>query len=266
MAMQVLNATNPAEVASATMIEADLGVGNRRLLVISGLAILDWKIDTDEVTGRETRVNLGVYARNLESASPFVGLSYIANDETGFVFAVDQARVELDPGTGELWLYLHLALMGEWSSLQRVGYQVVATVVKAESIISGSISWPTALMRPASADPALVAPALTIVANHRTMGEPDGPFAPQEVLRPVAWGKLTGLEVGDQTCTARYEVVAAPLAMPLKVTLGVAPTFAPHLHGGSFRVTKTAGPDIFTLSPAHIADQVDFAIRWEQIN
>ena len=50
------------------MIDADLGVGNRHLVVMSGIAIYNWTIDTDELTPGEVRVKLGVYARELERA------------------------------------------------------------------------------------------------------------------------------------------------------------------------------------------------------
>jgi hypothetical protein len=258
--VQILDVKNPQHVSSATVVEADLGVANRRLLIMSGLAMVNWVIDTDELTGAETRVNLGVFARDLESASPFVGLAHIANDETGFAMAVDQAKVQLDPATGELFLYFKMALMGEWSSLERVGYQVVATVVRADASISGTISWPTSLYRPPSADPASVAPHLVITANHRTMSQPDGPFAPEERLEPVANGAVTNVIIADDTCRATYRIAAPPMAMPLKVTLAVNRSFAPNAHG-TLRPKLSAGPEVFTLTPQRPAETVDFIIE-----
>lgn len=265
--MKTLNANDPAHVSSATVLDADLGVVGRHLLVASGLAMVNWKIDTDEATGGEARVNLGVYARDLESATPFVGLAHVANDETGFVFAVDQTRVDLDPGTGELSLYLKMALMGEWSSLERIGYQVVATVVRAESIISGTIVWPTSVFRPPNLDPATIAPHLEIIANHRTMTEPEGPWAAEEKLTPVASGTVTEVVVGEQTCSAKYRIANPPMAMPLKVSLKALRSFAPDVVGSGALVTsRTGGPEVFTLNPQHSAEIVDFKIEWQRIN
>ena len=118
--MQILDVRNPAQVTSVGQIDADLGAGNRRLLVLSGIALTDWKYDSDELAHGETQINLGVYARDLEQWSAFVGLASISNDETEFVLATDTARVELDPGSGEALLKVHTALMGEWSCVGRI--------------------------------------------------------------------------------------------------------------------------------------------------
>jgi hypothetical protein len=122
-----VRARDPSQVASATILDADLGVGNRHLLVMSGVAIYMWRIHTDEIARGEVRVKPGVYARDLERASPFVGLASIANDESEFVFATDYPRVDLNPDTGELSLYVQTALQGEWSGFNRFAYQVVAS-------------------------------------------------------------------------------------------------------------------------------------------
>ena len=70
----VLDARNPLQVSSARVVDADLGVHDRHLLVISGIAIVNWTIDTDETQTQEIKVRLAVYGRELEQASPFVGL------------------------------------------------------------------------------------------------------------------------------------------------------------------------------------------------
>jgi hypothetical protein len=253
---QIFDARDPNQVASATVLDADLGVGNRHLLVMSGIANYNWVIDTDETAQGEARVMLGVYARELEQASPFVGLGGIANDESEFVFATDLARVDIDPETGELSLYVHTALEGEWSDFGRFSYQVVATIVHVGSFIEGTITWLTSLMRPPSNDPSTVASHLTVVASHRELTSGDGIFRPTEKLTPIAPGAIQSLKVGDEHCEAKYRIDNPPMAMPLKVTVTVLPGFA----SGTIVASRVRGSDIFTLTPQDPSETVDFEI------
>src|SRR5882672_1098958 len=162
--MANLDVRDANQVASVSVVDADLGVGGRRLLVLSGIAITDWKLDSDELHAGENQVRLAVYARNLEQWSAFVGLASIGNDETEFVFAADSARVGLDPYTGELILYFNTAILGEWSYLGRVSYQVVATVVRVTPHIPGRITWEKELFTPPSRDISTVAGELVVLA------------------------------------------------------------------------------------------------------
>jgi len=256
---KVLHAQDSNEVASATTIDADLGVHNRHLLVMSGIAIYNWRIDTDEVQYGEVRVKLGVYARELEQASPYVGLATIANGESEFVFAVYRARVDLDPDTGELSLHVNTAVQGEWSEFYRFGYQVVATVVRVGTFVEGTIAWPTSLMRPPSNDPSTVASNLTVTANHREMTSPGEQFGATERLTPVTPGTIDALRVHDDVCQAHYRIDNPPMAMPLKVTVAVDPGFAPGA-GGPVVAARVHGPDVFMLDPFDVSEVVDFAI------
>jgi hypothetical protein len=256
---QVLDARDSNQVASATVIDADLGTGNRHLLVMSGIAIYNWTIDTDELAGGEVRVMLGTYARELEKASPFVGLASIANDESEFTFATDEARVDLDPSTGELSLYVRTALQGEWSGFNRFAYQVVATIVRTGTFIEGTITWPTSLLRPESNDPATVAPHLAILANQHELISTEGAFGPFEKLAPIAPGAVHALNVAGDQCEATYRIDNPPMAMPLKVTVNVRHSFAPAAVGAVV-AGRVAGPDVFTLSPSQPSEKADFGI------
>ncbi len=89
-----LDANNPEQVASHSVIDADLGIMGRRLVVISGIAIRDWKIDSDQVVTGEVRVLLRVPAENVEQSTIHVGLASIGNDDTAWVFDTDTARLE----------------------------------------------------------------------------------------------------------------------------------------------------------------------------
>ena len=49
------------------------------------------------------------------------------------------------------------------------------------------------------------------------------------------------------------------MAMPLKVTVSVDPGFAPG-GGGPVVSGRVRGPDVFTLTPYHTSETVDFAL------
>jgi hypothetical protein len=254
---------DPAQVVSVKVIDADLGVGNRRLIVASGIVLVSWRRNSDEGTlPGDERVWLDIYARELEQWSAFVGLASIANGKSGFVFATDSARVEINKDSGELSLVINDALAGEWSALLRFSYQIVATVVRAATGIAGTISWPTALFRPETDDPVALQRVLGVVAGHRELitpqGSPQGSFA-YERLTPVAAGSLEKLTIGRERCAATYRIANPPMAMPLKVSVSVLEGFGTATSAG-----RVAGPDVFTLSPAHPAETVDFEIAaWQ---
>jgi hypothetical protein len=257
---QVFNARDPNQVSSARVIEADLGVHNRRLFVISGIAIYNWHVDDDMGEHGEVRVNLGVYARELENAAPFVGLAAIGNGESEFVFSIHEARVDLDSESGELSLYAKTAVLGEWSEFYRFSYQVVATVVHVGTYVEGTITWPTEVMKPPSDDPSTVAPLLVVIANRHEMTSTAGPWGAYETLTPIVPGAIQSLTVHNDHCEAHYRIDNPPMGMPLKVTVTPQPGFT-QASGGAATAERIRGPDVFTLSPFNTSETVDFAIK-----
>ncbi|ORA29321.1 hypothetical protein [Mycobacterium aquaticum] len=259
--MGVWNSQNPNQVVSMGTIEADLGVANRWLLVMSGIVLLEWRYDSDVVLRGEERVLLGVHARDLEQWSAYVGLASIQNSESGFLFATDWARVELDPNTGELVLIVNTALMGEWSALHRFSYQVVATVVRVGTAITGTITWPTELFRPESDDPAIAQSVLTVVANRYENVPASGGNFGYENLTPLVPGAIEHLTVSADECQASYRIPNPPMATDLRVTLNIAQAFSAQDPGASVGWGQTKGPYDFTLTPQHPTEEIDFQIR-----
>ena len=147
-----LDANNPEQVASHSVIDADLGIMGRRLVVISGIAIRDRTIDSDQVVTGEVRVLLRVPAENVEQSTIHVGLASIGNDDTAWVFATDTARLETSE-SNELVLVVNMALMGEPSDLHRFSYQVVVVKRIVVSEITGTIRWSSSLFAPGSTLP-----------------------------------------------------------------------------------------------------------------
>lgn len=256
----VMHADNPQEVANQMVVDADLGVDNRRLLVISGIGIYGWLIDTDETAVGEIEIRTGIFARDFEQGSVFVGLASIGNDDSEFVFAVDRATVQLDPNTGELYVHAHTALMGEWSSFNRIAYQIVATVQRIGAFIEGTISWPASLHRPPSNDPSTIAPSISVVANQHELipSTQQGMIfgsSMVEKLTPKMPGAIHSLTVGRSECKASYRIDNPPMGMPLKVMLTLSGVFPPATYWA-----QTTQPYVFTLSPTNPSETVDFAL------
>lgn len=249
-------AKDDRQVGSRSDIDVDLGVGGRRLIVTSGIVLLGWQYDSDETWRGHETVWLDVFAHDLEQWSAFVGLASIANDESGFVFAVDSATVRMDAASGELILEINDALMGESSSLNRISYQVVATVVRTTTGISGKISWPTALWKPGSSDPGEAQQQLTVVANRYEVVKPPGGFAYTK-LTPIAPGLIESLQVTETQCVATYRIPNPPMGVDLQVTVTAGADF--HAPAG-VGVGQVSGPTTFVLSPAQPNAQADFAV------
>jgi hypothetical protein len=263
--MAVWDTRDKNHVISQGSIEADLGVGNRRLMVLSGIVLMEWRYDSDEVRRSEERVLLGVYARDLEQWSAHVGLASIQNDESAFAFAADWARVELNSDTGELELVVNTALMGEWSALHRFSYQVVVTAVRVGTAITGTISWPAALFRPESDDPANAQNVFSVVANRYEMTPSSGSNAftgtfAFEKLTPLIPGVIESLDVVNDQYQASYRIPNPPMASNLRVTLGVAEAFRVQSPQASIGVSQTKGPYSFTLTPQNPAEEIDFRV------
>jgi hypothetical protein len=262
--MKEFDVNDPTQVSSPTVIEADLGVGGRFLVVASGIMIADWEVDTDDILHGDDLLHLHIPADHIDGVTIHVGLASIANDDTGYVFAVDAATAEVDETTGELNIRFATAVMGETSSLNRYSYQLVASVRRDVAEVSGVVSWDRAFLDPGSALPSSVAPHLSIQLNTRTVVHhaPAGGFASDEVtLVPIAAGDVTAVTIDDGTVRAAYRVLNPPKGHELEVTVGLIGFTPP---GGQ---TLSAAPDpvgvsVFTptLSAPSRSD-VDFVVR-----
>lgn len=212
---------NRGQLVSHEVIRADLGVFGRELVVISGIAQLDWRIDdSDSKHDEQCTVRLRERVDNIENVTVHVGLASIANDDTEFVFAVDAASVRVDEA-GELVLDAQLALLGDWSVLARFSYQVVAVTRRVDAQISGTITWDIDQFVPATLDPAGVSGVFTIVAHQREVqhikGKPGEFDRTVETLTPVTPGEVVSVTSDGSTVQARYRITEPPKGVPLKV-------------------------------------------------
>ncbi|GLY32792.1 hypothetical protein [Kineosporia sp. NBRC 101731] len=226
-----LDVLDSGQVTGHMVQRTDLGALGRQLVVLSGIANPAGQAGGDEVQRDTCRVLLREPAEQLEQATVHVGRS---RDDLP---ATDQAHVETGPD-GLLILVTHLAMRGETSDPQGFSYQVVLTkrVVTAE--ISGTISWPTAWLRPSGPAPAAVAGVFTMVANPLTATE-DAP--------PVPRGEILSVIIAGDTCHAIYRMTELPKNAELRITVTQRGLAGP----GPISMTSTvAGNDIFTLTTA----------------
>jgi hypothetical protein len=94
------NANNPQEVTQS-ILDADLGVDGRHLIVISGLVTTDWKLDVaaDEDQHKKCIVSLQypvVDIEDFEQISIHTTLAGITNNDRGFTFASDLSYCDID--------------------------------------------------------------------------------------------------------------------------------------------------------------------------
>ncbi len=254
---------NPNHVAGHKVIRADLGVLGRAMVIISGIARPEWRINDDHIHHTPCVLHLQERVDDLEQWTVSVGLASIGNDDTAYAFATDEATLSVDD-SGELVLTTQLALMGEPSALSRFGYQIVCTSRHVTSGITGSISWPTYLFRPTSTSPGAVSGVFTILANehHVEVKHQQPPLFDQivETLIPVTPGEIVAVRIAEDQCAADYRIVEPPKGVELKVTVRQQQMTAPPPNSVEVRPVTPNG-DMVTLTPLEpTRSGVDFAV------
>jgi hypothetical protein len=191
---------------------------------------------------------------HLSVAVSHIGLANIANEETNFVFALDQSNVELDP-SGELTLHVWSSILGEETLIHRFGYQVVAHVHPVAARISGSIQVPKEILDIKGWSAAAVAGLFQITAN-RTERVPSGPFV-FDKLTPVAWGVTHKIRTSPKANFVDYTIDACPFNVPLTVEVKL----QGNLQMPSVAVGQVAGPRpaVLTTNQPDAAG-VDFSV------
>ena len=247
-------------VSSHQVLRADLGVGGRTLVVLSGIACAEFNGSGSDVVLETCRVLLREPAESVEQSTAYVGLASISNNDSAWVFAANRASVETDPASQELVLVAPLAVATGDSFFHRFSYQVVLTERVVETLITGTLTWETAMLRPASEDPAAVSSVFAIVANTVTVSE--GTLGTSEHLTPVANGAVTKLQVGDVTCSASYMITNLPKGKLLQVTVG-----QHGLQPASLSMVPTAtGVDRTTLTVAQpVKVDVNFVAKKDDV-
>jgi hypothetical protein len=254
----ILSALDPKQVASPSSFDVLIGEPARQLIILSGIAIPEfWTNHDEEVSRDEIVVKLGVFVARLERATAHVGLASIANDETNFLFALDTATVEAEPGTGELTLRVNAAILGEETLIHRFGYQIVAHAHRVFAQISGTIRLPREILDIEGWGAPDIASLFEITANRiEHVPTAPGQFAFDKLVA-VAAGR-TGVVRGTRTdAFIDYTIDGCPLNLPLIVEVRLVGRLA--LTGVA--VGQTAGPRpvlLTNLKPD--ATGVDFGV------
>ena len=250
-----LSVLDPKQVSSPSSFEVQIGEPAQRLMIFSGIAIPEfWTNHDEEVNTTDIVVHLNAFVSSLDRAVSHVGLASIANDETNFLFALDQSKVELDP-SGELLLHVWASLLGEETLIHRFGYQVVAHVHPVAARISGTIQIPRDILDIEEFDDADVAGLFTISAN-RTERVPSGPFVFDKLI-PLAWGVTGSRRTSQQANFVDYAIDACPFNAALTVDV----TLEGRLRISSVVVGQVAGPRPVVLTTSQPdATGVDFSV------
>ena len=258
--MVTLHANNSNEVTSASSLEVLLSDPAVRLMIFSGIAMPELRVNDDDRTyPDEVIVKLGVNVSMLVKAVSHIGLASISNDETAFTFATNSGTVEVEGGTGELQLRVKTALRGEKTYLHRFGYQVVAHVRKVSARIAGTIKVPRRILDLTTRQPVEVAGQFVINSNTVEL-VPGAPGSFQfERVTPVAWGETGELRSTESECFVDYTIDGCPFNVPLRVLVEPAP--GSRFQGQSAVCGQVAGPrPVFLTNTVPEVDGVDFAI------
>lgn len=245
--MIFLDANNPDHVGNPRVIEVGLFEPNRKMLILSGMALPEWSVNDDDHTYRETaQVNLRHTVLAVDQASVVVGLASIGNDDTTFLIAADRTSLDIDPNSQELLLTVDMALQGEHTGLNRFGYQVVALVTTQQTGISGVIRWNRGLFDPGGLSAGQIAQLFQITANHVDHFVPPAGFA-YDKYTPVAYGVTSGLSHDTADFIVPYEIPGAPYGQPLVVKVDVGSLFQCQ---GSPGAGQISGPNPVVLTVA----------------
>jgi hypothetical protein len=255
----VLHASDPAQVASASSLEALIGEPAKRLFIFSGIAIPNfWTNHDEETRSDEVIVRLGVFVSSIDRAAVHVGLAHIANDETAFAFGVNANQLEVEPGTGELLLRVFVTALGEETLIRRFGYHVVAHVRTVAARISGTIALPKNILDVADMPDAEVASLFRITANTQETIKPPPPAFSYFKYTPVATGQTQVVRQSPDTCFIDYKIDGCPFNAALYVEVALQGRLAAIPGVG---VGQTAGPRPVVLTNIQPdASGVDFGI------
>lgn len=256
----LLDANNSSQVSSPNIIEVDFaGQPGQKTLIISGIACPEWEVtDDDHLYNQSVEINLRQTVLAVVQSTVSIGLASIGNKNTAFQFACDSTDLRADSVTQELKLTASLALKGDWSILNRFGYQVVALVTTQATGITGTIRWDGELFNPDWLPPGELASLFLITAN-TVSSMAGGPFGGPTVYSPVAAGVSTGISTEGADFVATYKIPGGPYNQPLVVLVSPSSFFKT---ANASYVAQVGGPNPVILTVAQPGvNGVDFELR-----
>ena len=255
-----LDANNPDQIVNPCSIAVDLtGEPGQKTLILSGIARPEWEVTDDgHLYNQTVDINLRQTALAVMDSAVSVGLASIGNHNTTFQFSCDSSDLTFVDNSQELHLIVNLGLRGDWSILNRFGYQVVAIVTTQVTGISGSIRWSRSMFDPSSLPPGELAGLFSITANQVTTAPGGGPFGGQPIYTVRATGVTTGLTKDKNDYIVGYSIPGGPYNQPLVVKVDASTAFTSHYPP---MVSQVAGPNpvVLTTSQPGVTG-VDFRV------
>ena len=141
-----LHATDafPNQVASPKHLTFYVGSPPREMQIFTGIAIPNWdsqaKLDFADVLIHFNVPAPGRFPDDWDYTAT-VSVASIMSDDIGFTFATDQCAATVDENTGELLLYVRIAVAGSPAVLNRFSYHVeILSKVPVQGAIMGTIT------------------------------------------------------------------------------------------------------------------------------
>jgi hypothetical protein len=203
---------NPVGVATPSWVTTRV-IDGQRLDLYSGVAEPEFAAGGDVVRD-EVIVRLPGPIADGFQATAAVNLASISNGGSDFLFATDEAWVELDQQTGDLLLHVPVGVGGSNSYVHRFGYHVNVLSTPVQAAIEGSIEWAVNL-----GDPADPLPTFEL----DVYGPVPGGLGPgPEIARGFSDPAVRGVDIGGNPVWSASFTVGGPL--PLNTDLTVVPT------------------------------------------
>src|SRR5204862_5296270 len=135
-----LNTKKPQQVVSERRLEAFVGTPPARLLIITGIAMPALE-SNGQLDGQEITIDLNARANTRDPKyAATVGLASIYNSDSDLLFATDDVKV-ITGCNLELLLVCNIAVLGDYSVLNRFAYQATVFLEADTATIAGSIRW-----------------------------------------------------------------------------------------------------------------------------
>jgi hypothetical protein len=202
-------------------------------------------------------VDLGIALPDAQQTVAQVGLASIINDESSFLFAVDNARVEIEAGTGRILLFVDLALKGSKSGLERFGFQVVVVSGVRSTGVTGRVIWDKSLFDATNATELQWRGLMSINANIIHEVDSPGSAFKATTLVPIRSTGPQSLHHDGDDFWVPYAIESLPLDTPLVINVDHLATVFP-LGSGAGQI---AGPKVINLHPGHLSEAgIDFRI------
>src|SRR5438067_87109 len=108
--MAIVDAAKPNEVTSKGRLDVFLGYPRARLLILSGIAQLNWGVDVesgDEFERGTLTVLLREKVKILLQSTVTVGIANISADESDWLYAIEDVNVRINKDS-ELEIFCHV--------------------------------------------------------------------------------------------------------------------------------------------------------------